>query len=62
MIIFAILSLLMAVAILIFVVWLNFKTEKTIKEFDRMHKNNFMTPEVRKWIINQIAKEMVEEK
>ena len=29
-------------------------------EFDRMHKNNFMTPEVRQWIINQIAKEMLE--
>ena len=36
MMIFAILSLLMAVAILIFVVWLNFEIEKTIKEFDTM--------------------------
>jgi hypothetical protein len=35
--------------------------ERLTKEFDRMHKSNFMTPEVRQWIIDQIAKEMVED-
>ena len=35
--------------------------EKLTKEFDRLHKNNFMTPEVRQWIIDQIAKEMLTE-
>lgn len=34
--------------------------ERLTKEFDRMHKNNFMTVEVRQWIIDQIAKEMLE--
>ena len=34
--------------------------ERLISEFDRMHKNNFMTVEVRQWIIDQIAKEMLE--
>lgn len=32
--------------------------ERLTKEFDRLHKNNFMTAEVRQWIIDQIAKEM----
>ena len=36
MIIFALLSLLMAVAILIFAVWLYLEAEKTIKEFETM--------------------------
>lgn len=35
--------------------------ERLTLEFDRFHKSNFMTPEVRQWIINQIAKEMLEE-
>ncbi len=34
--------------------------ERLTLEFDRMHKSNFMTPEVRQWIIDQIAKEMLE--
>jgi hypothetical protein len=34
--------------------------ERLTKDFDRLHKNNFITPEVRQWIIDQIAKEMVE--
>ena len=34
--------------------------ERLSLEFDRMHKSNFMTPEVRQWIIDQIAKEMLE--
>ena len=29
-------------------------------EFDRLHKKNFMTSEVRQWIIDQTAKEMLE--
>ena len=36
--------------------------ERLKKEFDRMHKSNFITVEVRQWIIDQIAKEMVEGK
>ena len=43
MIIFAILILLMAVAILIFVVWLNFEIEKTIEEFETMQYLLFLT-------------------
>ncbi len=35
--------------------------ERLTKEFDRMHKSNFLTVEVRQWIIDQIAKEMLEE-
>ena len=35
--------------------------ERLTKEFDRMHKTNFFTPEVRQWIIDQIAKEMIGE-
>ena len=31
------------------------------EELDKLHKSNFMTPEVRQWIIDQIAKEMLEE-
>lgn len=34
--------------------------ERLTLEFDRMHKNNFMTVEVRQWIIDQIAKEMLD--
>ena len=34
--------------------------ERLTKEFDRMHKSNFITVEVRQWIIDQIAKEMLE--
>lgn len=34
--------------------------ERFTKEFDRMHKSNFLTVEVRQWIIDQIAKEMLE--
>ncbi len=34
--------------------------ERLTLEFDRLHKSNFMTPKVRQWIINQIAKEMLE--
>ena len=30
--------------------------KRLTKEFDRMHKSNFITVEVRQWIINQIAK------
>lgn len=36
--------------------------ERLTMEFDRLHKNNFMTLEVRQWIIDQIAKEMLEGK
>ena len=34
--------------------------ERLTFEFDRMHKDNFMTPEVRQWIIDHVAKEAVE--
>ena len=34
--------------------------ERLTLEFDRLHKSNFMTPEVRQWIIDQITKEMLE--
>ena len=36
--------------------------ERLTLEFDRFHKSNFMTPEVRQWIIDQIAKEVLEGK
>ena len=35
--------------------------ERLTLEFDRMHKTNFLTAEVRQWIIDQIAKEMIGE-
>lgn len=35
--------------------------ERLTKEFDRMHKSNFITVEERQWIIDQIAKEMIGE-
>ena len=35
--------------------------ERLTLEFNRLHKSNFMTTEVRQWIIDQIAKEMLEE-
>lgn len=43
MTIFAILSLLMVVAISIFAFWLHLETEKTIKEFDTMQYLLFLT-------------------
>lgn len=36
--------------------------ERLTKEFNRMHITNFITVEVRQWIIDQIAKEMLEGK
>lgn len=35
--------------------------ERLTKEFNRMHITNFLTVEVRQWIIDQIAKEMIGE-
>ena len=35
--------------------------ERLTLEFNRFHKSNFITPEVRQWIIDHIAKEMIGE-